>query len=539
MSKEEKDKKKESNNIDFTKIAVTTLKHWPWLLLSIVVWMALAFVYLKVKQPRYLRSAKILLKDENPGSSLSAQLGAFAGMGVGMGMFGSGTTLMDEIIKMESPDLMEKVVKRLDLDMIFERPGDYHREPVYGDSLPVRLIAPTWTDDDFIKMQIDIARNGDIRLSHLQHNADKLVFEQKAPGRLGHPIQTPVGFVTINSTPAFRKGEEYTLYLTRLPIPDAVYSYGKATEIIREDELANVILISVIDKSGDRARDIIQTILDVYNENWASTKNAETYATDKFIDERLAAIEKELGAVDQDISEFQSKNQLPDLEKAAAVYLADNQMADQHLLELTNQVKVARYMRNYMESAAHSNEVLPTFTTLGVGTSALERQISEYNEKLMERNRLASNSSASHPMIVTLDEQLDQMRSAILNSTSNEVASLNAQIENVLAKKGNVQSQITKAPMQATTLRESGRQQKVLENLYLYLLQKREENQLNQVYGIYNNEIIARPNGDKKPARPRRPLIYAVAFFMGLFTPFSFFSLKEIRRTLKTSKKED
>lgn len=533
MQKEEIKKKEEINRLSASQIALKTLKHWPWLILSLIIWFALAFIYLKVKAPTYMRTAKILITDESGKNSFSLPSAAMS-----FGMFGSNQVLLDEIVKMESPDVMETVIKRLNLDVIFEQPGEFHREQVYGDTIPLTVIAPTWSDDDYVKMTIDIARNGDVYLSNIKLNSKKFDFEQQGPGRLGHPIKTPAGYVTVSSTPSFKKGREYTLYMEKIPVNDAIKRYSKTTKILQDDDQSNAVGITVYDRSPGRAVDIINSIIDVYNENWANHKNSIKDVTTRFIDERLANIERDLGSVDKNISNFQSENQMPDLEKAAAIYLTDNQMADQQLLELTNQVKVARYMRNYMDGAAHTNEVLPTFTSLGVGTSALERQITEYNEKLMERNRLVSNSSTNHPMIVTLDEQLDQMRAAIINSTNNEIASLNTQIENVLTKKTQVENKISRAPIQANTLLESGRQQKVLESLYVFLLQKREENEMNQAYGLLNTQVIAKPRGEKKPAKPRKPLIFAVAFFMGLMTPYCLTYIFEILNTKVNDKKD-
>lgn len=530
----EKDKNEDFNKVSISRVALITLKHWPWLLLSLVVWLSLAFFYLKVKQPTYMRTGKVLITDEQSGSSISSPMDMFADLG----MFSSNKVLLDEIIKMESPDLMENVVRRLNIDQLYEKPGQFHRDVVYGDSLPVHVVAPSWTDDDYASVTIDINKKGEVTLSELQLNADKPEFVQKVPGKLGQPIKTPIGLITITATPAYQPGEEYTLYMDRLPIDDAVKMYQKNTEIIREDDQANAVIITVFDKSPDRARDIISGIIDVYNENWATHRDALTIATNKFIDERMRDIEMELRSVDKDISKFQSENQMPDLERAAQIYLADNQLADQHLLELTNLVKVAQYLRDFMKANANKNEILPTFSGIGMTTSALERQITEYNELLAERNRLASNSSSSHPMIESLDSQLAQMRAAIINSADNEIGSLNAQIENVLNKKGEVESQIAKAPLQASELLESGRQQKVLENLYLFLLQKREENQLSQAFGVFNTEIIARPNGDKAPAKPRKPLILGLAFVLGLLTPFTFYYIKEVFNTKVTSKKD-
>lgn len=525
-----------TNKVDLTKVFIVTLKRWPWLVASLAIWIGLAFLYLQFKQPTYMRTAKVLISDESGGSSISGPMDVFSDLG----MFSSNKQILDEIIKLESPDLMEKVVQRLDINTLYSKDGDFHKEVVYGDSLPVTVTAPSWTDDNFVKMTIDIAKNGDVTLSDLQLDKDDPDFEQKTPGRLGHPITTPIGIVTVSPTKSYVKGEEYTLYMTKLPLYDAVEMYGKATEVIREDDQANVVIITVYDKSARRATDIISTMIDIYNENSLTNRNAMAVATNKFIDERLRAIEVDLGAVDKEISNFQAENQIPDFEQAAILYLSESQQTDQRLLELTGMLNVSKYLRDYIAKASSSKEVLPSFAGSGglMGETPLERQIIEYNKIMLERNRLEANSSSNHPTIVAMDVQLDQMRQAILNSADNEIATLNTQIKNVLGEKEKVQSKITNAPLKANEILESGRQQKVLEELYLFLLQKREENQLSQAFGIFNTEVIARPNGDKKPAKPRRWLIFGLAFFMGIVTPFAWTYCDEAFNTKVHNKKD-
>lgn len=542
MSKEgkdkvrEKDKDLEINKVDLTKVMIKTLKNWPWLVGSIFIWLLLAFIYLQVKQPTYMRSAQVLISDENGGSSISSPMDVFADLG----MFSSNKVLLDEIMKMESPDVMEKVVRGLNIDVLFEEPGDYHREVVYGDSLPVMVLAPSWTDDDYARMTIDIAKNGDVRLSDLKLNKNEPDFTQKTPGRLGHPIKTPIGIITISPTSGYIPGKEYTLFMKKIPMPDAVKMYVNNTEIVREDDQANVVSITVYDKSGKRATDIINGLIDVYNQNWVTNRNAMAVATNKFIDERLKAIEVELGAVDKTISNFQAENQIPDFEQAAILYMNEDQQADQKLLELTSMLKVSNYLRDYIGKATNRKEVLPSFAGSGgmMGETPLERQIVEYNKIMLERNRLEANSSPNHPTIAQMDVQLEQMRTAILSSADNEIATIKSQIENVMAEKGKVQTKISNTPLRANEILESGRQQKVLEELYLFLLQKREENQLSQAFGIFNTEVITKPSGDKEPAKPRKWLIFSVALFMGILTPFAWNYGDEAFNTKVHSKKD-
>ena len=316
----------------------------------------------------------------------------------------------------------------------------------------------------------------------------------------------------------------------------AIQAYSSKFNIHLEDKHGNTVEIIALDNSTDRAEDIINTLIDVYNERSIEKRNEVSVATNKFINDRLISLERELGGVDKDIANYQSEHLLPDVKQAASIYMLDNQTADKQLLDLNNQLQVTRYMRQYLGNASGRNEVLPSNS--GIDNVAIERQITEYNEKLLERNRYVSNSSENHPMIKTLDSELASMRAAIVDAMDNEIAALTAQLRNVQTQKGIAQSQIASTPTRANYLLGVERQQKVKESLYLYLLQKREENELSKAYTANNTEVVLKPFGTDKPVAPRKKIILACAFLLGLFIPFGINYLKELLNTRIRGKKD-
>lgn len=515
-----------------------TLHHWPWIVLSVVVCVSLATFYVLRSQPTYKRFSQIVIKDDSGGSSLGSQLSAFAGMG----MLGSSTNIRDEINKLQSPDLMETVVRRLNLDMNYSLPGKFHDKIVYGDSLPVVVTFSDFTDADAASFKLEVAKNGDITLSDVvrstERNPEPVMFDfvQKAPIKFGIPAKTPLGQLLVTTGPAYVPGQEYTVMVDRQPIIAAANDYSGKIDIQLQDQWANTIEFTAVDNDLQRADDLLTNMVKVYNENWIQNQNETSKSTNKFISERLVAIERDLSGVDSDIADYQSTNLVPDLVLTTTRYMQTDQKAEELVLNLNNRLQVTKFLKQYLDNPANRNTVLPA--NVGIESPAIEKQIAEYNKQLLERDRLVTNSSEHHPLLVSMDSQLDNMYSAIKTSVNNEISSLTEQLRNVRGVKGEATSKIANSPVQAKHLLSVERQRKVMESLYTFLLQKREENELTQVFTPSNTEVIAKPFGDLMPVSPKKKLIVAFAFLFGFCLPFGVTFVKEVTNTKVRSKKE-
>lgn len=523
--------------VKISEVIKTTLRHWPWIIVSVVVCVGLASAYVLTRQPSYERFSRIVLKDDTGGGSIGSQLSAFAGMG----MLSSNTNIRDEINKLQSPDLMEEVVRILKLDMNYALPGRFHDKIVYGDSLPVTVTLPQFTDADAASFKLEIAKNGDISLSDISRGTDRIPateveYTQKAPIRFGEPAKTPLGLMVVSKGPNYKPGEEYTVMVGRQPIVPAANNYAGKFDIKLLDQWGNTIELAVNDNDLERANDLLSTLVQVYNDSWVQNRNETSKATSKFIDERLVSLESQLKGVDNNVSTYQAENQIPDIREATVGYMQVARKGDEQLYEINNRLQIARYMSQYLSNPSHKSEVLPANT--GIGSTAVEKAISEYNTKLLERNRLVANSSVNHPVLTTMDKELDEMYKSLQASVNNEIVSLSGQLQNAQSLKGEAESKIARSPGQANYLLSIERQRKVMESLYTFLLQKKEENELSQAFTPYNTEVIAKPFGEIKPVSPRKKLVVGFALLFGLFLPFCVTFVSEMTNTKVRGKKD-
>ena len=382
---------------------------------------------------------------------------------------------------------------------------------------------------------LKIQPDGTLYLSDFIRNGTDLD-EKDVKGSLLDSITTPLGKIIIHTTPNYVKGEAYTLYVGKSSLYNAVNSCSSNLSVSLNSEKASVIDLSFKDNSTQRAEDVLSMLISVYNENWVKDKNQIAVSTSMFINERLGVIERELGNVDEDISSYKSEHLLPDVQAASSMYMAQSSEANAQILSLNNQLYMTRYIRNYLANDANRTQLLPANS--GIESANIESQIAEYNKQLLQRNSLVANSSTENPLVVDMDQALASMRGAIIRSIDNQIVTLNSQIKSLRQTEQQTTSRIAANPTQAKYLLSVERQQKVKEALYLFLLQKREENELSQAFTAYNTRIVTPPHGSMLPTSPVHKNIFMVAFALGLLIPVVIIFMRENMNTRVRGRKD-
>lgn len=503
------------------------LAKWKWFALSLILAVCCAVFYVLRTPPVYTRSASILIKEEGKGSgSLAGEFASFADMGV----FSSGTNVYNELITIQSPALMWEVVKRLRLDVNYKEEGTFHENTLYGESLPVRV---NFLDPDTKgSFELEVNAKGNATLTAFIVDGDKV--QGNAKGNVGDTLTTPLGKLVVQYADAW-EGKDVNLKVGRTSVFGAASGCSAAFTASLNNKNATVIDMSYDDVSTRRAEDILNTLIAVYNENWVKDKNQIAVSTSRFIDERLKVIEAELGDVDSDISSYKSEHLIPDIAAATGMYMENANDASKQVLELNNQLYMARYIKSFIQNS-DKLQLLPANS--GVESSSLESLIGEFNENLLRRNRLVANSSEQNPLVVDLDRTLESMSSSILVSLDNVINSIQTRINSLQATERQNTARIQSNPSQAKYLISVERQQKVKEALYLFLLQKREENELSQAFTAYNTRIITPPTGSRLPKSPNRRMILLIALVMGMAVPFGIIYLIQTTNTKVRGRKD-
>ena len=503
------------------------LAKWYWIVISLVITIGIALVYLLTTPPSYTRSASILIKEDAKGNAISGDISStFADMG----LFQSSTNVNNELISLRSPAVMLDVVKRLHLDINYRTDGTFYKRTLYGSELPYTVSLPKITDSEALSLTMNVKDDGVVTLQDFIYYRNGEEHEDNATvvsGMPGDTLRTPAGLVIVTPTPYRDTAEKVTLYITRTPLHSAVENCSQNLTVSLSDEKATVINLSYVDVCIQRAEDLLNTLISVYNENWVKDKNQIAVSTSMFINDRLGVIEGELGNVDENISSFKSEHLLPDVQAASNLYMTQSSETSSKILALNTQLSMARYIRGYLTSSNGQNQLLPANS--GLESANIEKQISDYNAMQLQRNSLVANSSEQNPLVQDLDQSLKALRGAVVVSIDNLITSLNTQIRSLQQNEKETTGKIAASPDQAKYLLSVERQQKVKEALYLFLLQKREENAITLAATANNGRIIEEP----MPAgivSPQGKKIYMITFVIGIGIPLGIIFLLNLLR---------
>lgn len=511
------------------------LARWKWFVLSVAVMVGLAVLYILRTPPVYTRSAFLMVKEDSKGKAIGSDV---ASMFADLGLAQANANVNNELLAMQMPAVVRETVKRLGLDWNCYQSGLFHKGLLYGRDCPVKVEMEGLADDESVSFTLRLLPDGKMELDGFE-SSTREIGDKSVTGMLNDTIDTPVGRLAVRKNPLYltpEDGEIPLLYLSRTNLYDCADACKERLTAELSSEDATVIELSYEDVSISRAEDVLNTVIAVYNEEWIRDKNQITVSTSQFINDRLGVLEHELGDVDADISTYKSTNLLPDADKASELYMEQAQATNRQILDLNTRISMARYIRGYLTGGNSRNQLLPVNS--GLDNPGIESQITEYNNEQLRRNNLLLNTNEQNPLIISIDRSLAEMRGSIVSSIDNLLVSLDTQRRELQQNERNTTAKIAANPDQTKYLQSVGRQQKVKEALYLFLLQKREENELSQAFTPYNMRILTPPSGNLEPVAPQKKKILAVAFLLGLVFPALFILLRENMDTTIRGRKD-
>ena len=267
-----------------------------------------------------------------------------------------------------------------------------------------------------------------------------------------------------------------------------------------------------------RAEDVINTLIAVYEEDAIADKRQLSVVTADFIKERMQVIGRELGDVDRDIEDIKKSNKMIDITSEATRTITESTRYKAESLTIENQISVADFIREYLNDPSHAGDLIPMVASMT--NNGIVAQISEYNEAILRREKLLENSSERSPVIQDLDNGLAAVRRSIIASLNSHISTLEIQLETMRKEEAQVNRRISTMPSQEKVILGITRQQKIKEELFLYLLNKQEENQLNYAVAESNSRSIDYAYGSNAPVSPRPMMILGIALIVGLAIPF-------------------
>jgi tyrosine-protein kinase Etk/Wzc len=508
------------NDFDLKAFLDKYLIHWKWFGLGVTICLILAFLYLRYTIPQYQASTTILVKDEKKGGMLS-ELSAFADMGLGGGMK---SNVDNEIEILKSRTLIENTVKKLNLTVSIVSKGNIIDKELYRQApIEVTLINP---ESHFYKSKMNLnyseltSDTFELKIELIDQKSKILSTTPAAKFHYGELITTQNGQLIINKTSVItEKNEESNREINIIisPLEDMVNSFRERLTVTSISKTSSVVEISIKDPVVKKAEDFLDNLISIYNSNAATDKNFIAENTSEFINNRLEIITQELDGVEKNVESFKTSNRITDIDSEAKLYVEGSEEYVKKGAETEIQLNVVSSMLGFINKST-SADLLPANLISGQGDAS--GLIDSYNTLVLDRNRILKSATTENPSVIKLDQQIASLKANVKASLLRMQSNLTIQRNDLKQSEGILNAKIGKIPVQEHQFRIIARQQKVKEELYLYLLQKREETAISLAATEPNARVIDAGKAEKNPISPKKKMVYLAAFLLGLLIPF-------------------
>ena len=510
--------------INFNELLLLSIKHWKWFIISVIICFTIAFIYVKVTPNTYQLLANILIKtdEKGGGASLSSKIGSIAGVLGDMGGLSMSDNIEDEVRTMSSHTFMKNMIMNLGLHTDYKMSGFFTNDDLYNNSPVIAEIDKSILDTLTTGFSFKITVEKDNITIKTKIGKKKLdpVHVKSFP----YILHTDYGDILFRYSEYHSKKElPYTLLVSIFGADFTAEIFQKAIGIGAVNKKSNIIELSLQDKIVPRGKKILNKLIDMYNEDALDDKNKAALNTEKFIKDRLDLLVQDLSIIEKSVENYKSDNQIVDVKTESDLFLRKMEDLKGQSVQLDVQLQLTKMVEDYVKDPGNKYGMLPG----GLGVpKEMENDIKEYNELQLQRTNYLRDMNPTNPVILSLNNQLDLMQKNIVSSIENVKRDI-AKTKDSWSKEENVlYSRVKKMPRQEREFIEIQRQQRVKAELYLFLLERQEENALTLASTTPKAKIIDEAFSVWKPVWPRRLIIMAISILIGLFLPIGFFILK-------------
>ena len=497
---------KNEQGVNLVDLSVYLLSKWKWFVLSVLVFGGLAWYHYATSPLVFFRSVTVIIKDPSNKTS-TAGLDRYDN-------YINKVNVANEILQFRSKRLMREVVQRLHADVDYRMEKGLRTDELYNLS-PVSVSFINVMPERRISFAVTPRGGNTVTLSAFEGLPSA---KESYDVRLNDTLK--VGDERILVTGTDHWGKSWTgreIRVTKNPLNAVAGRFQGSMGIRQEEDESSILVLSLKDASPRRAEDVLNTLVNVYNEEAINDKNQVAVNTSEFINERLIIIERELGGVETELESFKQHNQVMDIGSLAGRYTGEEQAYSADAQQQETQLRLARFIKDYLTDPTRERDLIPSGT--GISDAGIEGQISQYNALKLKRDKLIDDSSDSNPVVEELNNTIHALRQSIIRAVDNMIVGINMKRNDARSRQAQAQARFTTVPTKEREMLSIERQQKIKESLYMFLLNRREENALSQAMADNNARTIDSVDGPAGPVSPVRNRILLLGVLVGLAVP--------------------
>lgn len=516
----------EEGSLNIHKLIGIIMSHWVWFAVSLFLTLLLSLILLRYSTPAYKVNATVLINDDQKsgnmdGKQLLEDLGFLSGKG----------NVDNEVEIFKSRSLMESVVRDMQLNVSYFSSGRVKKTPLYK-NVPFQFaFVPLYEDSvntHLYTFMVKIKGN-DVALKCSGKKCNNIDWK----GKFGDTLSLPIGRLTLIKNPLVKaEDDEYRVEVKSTD--EAVDDYRKALTaniVNKQVTLINLGLQSTIPAQGE---DALNNLIKVYLQATVDDKNKIADSTMRFIDDRVALVGEELTGIEKKIETFKKENELTDIGEESKILLGSTSDYMKQLTQNEVQLSIVESLQKYLHENANNRRVVPSSLVLQDPTFVA--LIDKYNGIQLERERMLMSTTEENPMVRNMDQQSDNLRGDINNSLASLKRELQTGIRELQARTGGLDEKIRQVPTKERVFLEYSRQQNVKQELYLFLLQKREETAVQKSSTLANVRIIDAAKSENDPYKPKPSIVVLTAILLGLLIPGAGIYVKNLVNTRIESK---
>lgn len=480
------------------------LKYWYWFALAMILAFLAGYAYLRYTPKIYVSEAKIKILNKSKGLELPSSAFVFNR---------SSINLENETEILKSYRIIESVVRELNLTMEFYEEGNVLTSEILTFPFKFTKIVHNDSITSFQEFSIAIEKDGfHVTQAGSPHTE---VFANHNSYNVKHKFPFEIQ-IENKSLLKDLLGKKYILRLR--PVSAATRSLKGKIEITTLGKESDLLKLNYKNESKSRASVILNTLIDVFDKDGISDRQEVSRRTIEFIDERFLSLANELDSIEVDIKDFKRSNNFINIESDAEVGISQKTISESRVFDVENQLIISNLLEKDLKTSGSDLGLLPA--NIGIDDANINGLISQYNELVLQRDKLSVSGGENNPTIQILEDKIENVQNNIDASIDSYKAQLQASKKQLINRNQKYASQVSSLPLKEKLLRSRVRQQEIKQTLYLFLLQKREEAAINLAITEPTIKVVEYALANNAPVSPNSKNVYLICLVIGLFLPF-------------------